>query len=500
MRQGENGIKGNHHSDRKQKSAHTTEKGRALKDEREVVLLALLSHEKNGTFSNVLVRRTLDDCAGKSAVEKAFIKRLLEGVIERKTELDARIEHFTGRSVTRLHPAVHQILRMGIYQIYYMDAVPDSAVCNEAVRLAKRHGPARLSGFVNGVLRNAAREAAAGRDKDRAAAAETGAASLQKDSADPADRIQDQSLRHSMPQWLVQMWTDQLGAEETEKLLDALMEIRPVSMRLGARLGAAEREKLLEELRAAGVVIEEGRWLDDCRHLRRTSDLRRLPGFSQGLWTVQDESSMLAVEAAGLRGGETVLDVCAAPGGKSFFAADRLSALEAETGKAGRVYSYDLTRRKTDLIRQGAKRLHLDNIRIAERDARIYAGQDESRADVVLCDLPCSGLGVIGKKRDIKYRVSPEGLSSLQQLQREILKNAARYLRQGGVLIYSTCTINRAENEENAAWIGKELGLVPEDLTEYLPAGIPGIQGNMLQLLPHVHGTDGFFISRFRKA
>ena len=110
------------------------------------------------------------------------------------------------------------------------------------------------------------------------------------------------------------------------------------------------------------------------------------------------------------------------------------------------------------------------------------------------------GLGVIGKKRDIKYRVSPEGLSSLQQLQREILKNAARYLRQGGVLIYSTCTINRAENEENAAWIGKELGLVPEDLTEYLPAGIPGIQGNMLQLLPHVHGTDGFFISRFRKA
>ena len=500
MRQGENGINTNHHSDRKQKSAHTTEKGRALKDEREVVLLALLSHEKNGTFSNVLVRRTLDDCAGKSAVEKAFIKRLLEGVIERKTELDARIEHFTGRSVARLHPAVHQILRMGIYQIYYMDAVPDSAVCNEAVRLAKRHGPARLSGFVNGVLRNAAREAAAGRDKDRAAAAETGAASLQKDSADSADRIQDQSLRHSMPQWLVQMWTDQLGAEETEKLLDALMEIRPVSMRLGARLGAAEREKLLEELRAAGVVIEEGRWLDDCRHLRRTSDLRRLPGFSQGLWTVQDESSMLAVEAAGLRGGETVLDVCAAPGGKSFFAADRLSALEAETGKAGRVYSYDLTRRKTDLIRQGAKRLHLDNIRIAERDARIYAGQDESRADVVLCDLPCSGLGVIGKKRDIKYRVSPEGLSSLQQLQREILKNAARYLRQGGVLIYSTCTINRAENEENAAWIGKELGLVPEDLTEYLPAGIPGIQGNMLQLLPHVHGTDGFFISRFRKA
>ncbi len=500
MRQGEHGINSNHHSNRKQRSVHTTEKGRALKDEREVVLLALLSHEKNGTFSNVLVRRTLDDCAGKSAVEKAFIKRLLEGVIERKTELDARIEHFTGRSVTRLHPAVHQILRMGIYQIYYMDSVPDSAVCNEAVRLAKRHGPARLSGFVNGVLRNAARQAAAEGDKDGAQAAETHVPSGEKGCADPLDRVQAQSIRHSMPQWLVQMWTDQLGAEETEKLLDALMEIRPVSMRIGARLTAGEREKLLEELRAAGVVIEEGGWLADCRHLRKTSDLRRLPGFSRGLWTVQDESSMLSVEAAGLRGGETVLDVCAAPGGKSFFAADRLAALELETGRAGRVYSYDLTRRKTDLIREGAKRLHLDNIRVAERDARIFAGQDEGRADVVLCDLPCSGLGVMGKKRDIKYRVSLEGLASLQQLQREILRNAARYLKQGGVLIYSTCTINRAENEENAAWIGKELGLVPEDLAAYLPEGIPGIQANMLQLLPHVHGTDGFFISRFRKA
>ena len=135
------------------------EKGRALKNEREVVLLALLSHEKNETFSNILVRRTLDSCAQMSTVEKAFIKRLLEGVIERKTELDTRIENFTGRSVSRLHPAVRQILRMGIYQIYYMDAVPDSAVCNEAVQLAKRHAPARLSGFVNGVLRNAARQA-----------------------------------------------------------------------------------------------------------------------------------------------------------------------------------------------------------------------------------------------------------------------------------------------------------------------------------------------------
>ena len=533
-------------------SEHTSEKRRAVKDEREVVLLALLSHEKNETFSNVLVRRTLDDCAGMSTVEKAFIKRLLEGVIERKTELDARIEHFTGRSVSRLHPALHQILRMGIYQIYYMDSVPDSAVCNEAVRLAKRHGPARLSGFVNGVLRNAAREAASADGRDRALAAKAAertadrkagrksdrradraadrktdrkaertadrkadsAADRNPDSNEPADEREifaaRQSLKYSMPEWLVRMWMDQLGIEETEKLLNALMEIRPVSVRLSSRLSAQEQDKLLSQLSEAGVVIEEGRWLPFCRHLRKTSDLRRLPGFRDGLWTVQDESSMLAVEAAGLKGTETVFDVCAAPGGKSFLAAEQLIARHShscepseKTGgnsAAGIVFSFDLSRQKTDLIRSGAGRLHLDNIRIQERDARDFFEEDTAKADVIFCDLPCSGLGVMGKKRDIKYRASMEGLTSLQQLQRQILENSVRYLRSGGILIYSTCTINRAENEENAAWIEKELGLQPEDLSSFLPEGIPGICGNMLQLLPHVHGTDGFFISRFRKA
>ena len=496
-------------------SAHTTEKGRALKDEREIVLLALLSHEKNDTFSNVLVRQTLDACGDRSTAEKAFIKRLLEGVIERKTELDARIESFTGRSVTRLHPVVHQILRMGIYQIYYMDAVPDSAACNESVRLARRHGPARLSGFVNGVLRNAAREAAAdkkegafpavkrdaqGTVKDGSAYEAAAAQETAESRPGPADPVQRLSLTYSMPPWLVSMWMEQLGAEETEKLLDALMEIRPVSVRLSGRLTENEREDLLAKLRTAGVEIEKGRWLSACLHLRRTSDLRRLPGFSQGLWTVQDESSMLAVEAAGLKGGETVLDICAAPGGKSFYAADRLQTLRKDKGRQGIVYSYDLTRRKTDRIREGAERLGLDNICVGERDARNFFAQDAGKADLVLCDLPCSGLGVIGKKRDIKYRASREGLDSLQQLQRQILVNAVRYLKAGGVLIYSTCTINRAENEDNAAWIEEKLGLEPENLAGYVPDDLPGIEKNRVQLLPHVHGTDGFFISRFRKA
>ncbi|MDO5132562.1 MAG: 16S rRNA (cytosine(967)-C(5))-methyltransferase RsmB [Eubacteriales bacterium] len=466
------------------KKPEKTAQGRAVTDEREAVLIALLSYEKKQTFSNVLVKKTLDACGHMTDTERAFIKRLLEGVIERRQELDDLIRQYTGRSVSRLHPVVRQILRMGIYQILYMDAVPASAACNEAVLAAKRHGPARLSGFVNGVLRNIARDAEKG--------------TVRRDVRDgDAESRPVPEFRAAMPEWLAQMWTQQLGAAEADRLMAALMEIRPVSIRLCGAPDETERENLLSSLREAGVLVEKGRWHPDHYTLRRTADLRRLPGFSEGRWTVQDESSMLAVEAAGLRGGETVYDVCAAPGGKSFFAADRLQTLP---GGGGSVHAFDLTRRKTDRIREGARRLRLPNIAVAERDARIpVPAEEEGAADVLLCDLPCSGLGVMGKKRDIKYRASREGIRSLRNLQREILTNAVRYLKKGGVLLYSTCTISRAENEDNAAWIEKELGLVPEDLSPYLPEGIPGLRGATLQLLPHVHGTDGFFIARFRR-
>lgn len=257
--------------------------------------------------------------------------------------------------------------------------------------------------------------------------------------------------------------------------------------------GGPDRGLLVRQLREAGAVVEAGRWLPDSFRLRRTADLRELPGFSEGLWTVQDESSMLAVTAAGLTGGETVFDVCAAPGGKTFLAAQMLQK------GGGRVFAFDLTRRKTDRIREGAARLRLSNIVIQERDARVFFPEDGEKADVLLCDLPCSGLGVMGKKRDIKYRASWEGILELQKLQREILRNTVHYLKKGGILLYSTCTISSAENEDNAAWIEETLGLHPEDLSPFLPAGLPGLQGSRLQLLPHIHGTDGFFMARFRK-
>lgn len=512
--------------------SHKTAEGRAVKDGREAVLLALLSHEKKQTFSNVLTKRTLDGCAEMSTAEKAFIKRLLEGVIERRIELDGRVEDLTGRSVQRLHPAVRQLLRMGLYQILYMDAVPDSAACNESVRLAKKHAPARLSGFVNGVLRNAARleekrrletsaPVKAGKAEETDLSTESSVFRQEEETGLPAKPAADQvqalppaaaaggygwirlcERRYSTPGWLIRMWEEELGREETDKLLASLMEIRSVSARFCGDPDEEKREELFADLSSAGVVVEKGRWTGNSFRLHRTSDLRLLPGFREGLWTVQDESSMLAVEAAGLTGTETVYDVCAAPGGKSFLAADLLRLRRSSKGgssAAGRVYSFDLTERKAAAIREGAKRLRLSNITVSVRDARVPVPVEEAAADVLFCDLPCSGLGVIGKKRDIKYRASLEGIESLQKLQREILENTVLYLKPGGILIYSTCTVSRRENEDNAAFIESALGLIPDDLAPFLPENIPGIRGNRLQLLPHVHGTDGFFIARFRK-
>lgn len=286
-------------------------------------------------------------------------------------------------------------------------------------------------------------------------------------------------------------------------MLRSFMEVRPVTMRIDERLSVQEREALLAALEERGVQIEKGRWLPYCYRLRNTGSLTGLPGFAEGQWTVQDESSMLVTEAVGItKGNEQILDVCAAPGGKSLHMAVRLCTKAKEKTACGSVRSCDLTAKKTAKIRENAGRLRLSNITVQEQDATVYVPAWKEQMDIVLCDLPCSGLGVLGKKRDIKYHVTSKQLKELAALQRRILENAVQYVRPGGVLLYSTCTIDRTENEEMAAWIEESLGLCPDSLTSLLPAGIPGISGekeNRLQLLPHVHCTDGFFLARFVK-
>ena len=552
--------------------------------EREIALEVLLQSEKGGQNSRLL-KKTLDRYADLPDAQRSFIKRLTEGTTERRIELDARLGRYLKTPVEKLRPVVRQALRLGAYQILYMDAVPDAAACNEAVRLVQKRGLRNLSGLVNGVLRNLAREAAAERGNvgdgggspavSSSAPVQTAAVNgrrshLPSGMSEPApvptqpdkaarraDFLSRCSVRYSMPEWIVSLWRETYGEAQTEALLESLLQVRPVSIRLDERLSAAEREAALTALRGVrtaqgdaarrglhaepepsrgGLRIEPGRWLPYCYQLYGARGVAKLLGFAEGLWTVQDESSMLVAEAAGIRTGrERVLDLCAAPGGKSCHAAVKLllaaqnraaaqaascaeppqaahnrtsaqAAPRAEQMQAaqssGLVLSYDLTEKKVALIRENLLRLRLPNVLAAVHDARRFEPSWEKSADIVLCDLPCSGLGVIGKKRDIKYNVTLPQLKELAALQREILTQACCYVKPGGVLLYSTCTIDRAENEETALWAERTLGLRPDSLRPYLPAGLPGLEAgreHMVQLLPHIHGTDGFFMARFIK-
>ena len=266
--------------------------------EREAVLEILTGIRENGTYSHIAVKETLDRCEreGMDRRQRAFVKRLTEGVIERRIELDDILRRYAKKGA-RIRPVIRDILRMGVFQILYMDSVPDSAACNEAVKLTKKYGKKELSGFVNGLLRSVAR------DKD--------AGKLAVDSAPAAGDLSDPgslSRKYSMPEWIVSMWKKQLGDEETQKLLEVLLEVRPVAIRFDDRCSQPRREEILEKMAEKGVQVRKGQYLPYCYELTGTDSIQELPGYREGSWTVQDESSMMVAEAAGLSGGET--DAC----------------------------------------------------------------------------------------------------------------------------------------------------------------------------------------------
>lgn len=490
---------------------------------RELVWQILVEHERRGTYTNLLIKRTQDRYGSLPLTQRSFLKRLAEGTLERSIELDHLIAaHASDPSVKR-KPEVSCLLRMSLYQILYMDSVPDYAACNEAVRLCKRKSMSGSASFVNGVLRTVCREKAAalaeGREyppalpADRPLRTRPSSATIviagqkkgtgvQRTTAAARGggnpQLQQLSFRYSMPMEILELWEEQLGAERLEPLCRAMLQVRPVCIRLSPQLTAAEKEELLEAIRKTGAELAPGKWAEDSYLLTRIPGFAGLPGFAEGKWTVQDESSQLVAEAAGLAGRRKdlsgrlqVYDLCAAPGGKTVLAAMLLP--EAQ------IHAYDLTRDKTDRIRSALGRMKLHNVTVEENDASNKRADLKGQADLVLCDVPCSGLGIMTRKRDIKYNVNMQKLRSLVNLQRKIAASAADAVKPGGVLLYSTCTINRRENEKMAEFIEKQLGLLPENLEPYLPEHFPGIEGGHVQLFPDLHGTDGFFMARFRK-
>ncbi len=445
---------------------------------RELAAELLMAVEKDEGFSSDLVRGALNKYDYLDRRDKAFLKRLTEGCLEKQIYLDFILNQYSNTPVKKMKPLIRAILRSGLYQILFMEQVPDRAAINEAVKLAGRRNFSNLKGFVNGVLRSAA----------------TGKEQGTLPVPSKENLTQYWSVTHSIPAWLVEKWRRELGDQLTEGMLDTFEKPQPVTIRLREFMSAEERRELLLQMEAQGVESSPHPYLPYACCLTHLEGVHRLPGYSQGLFTVQDVSSMLCVEAADIWPGAFVLDVCAAPGGKACLAADR-------TGPEGRVLARDVSDLKLSAVEENAGRLQIDWLEVQLWDALVFDESMEEKADVVLADLPCSGLGILGKKQDIRYHVTPESLLELQQLQRQILTVVSRYVKPGGTLIYSTCTIDPLENEDNRTYIMEELGLLPESIEEYLPQQLrrESAKDGYIQLLPGQDECDGFFISRFRK-
>lgn len=461
-----------------------------MENKRELILDMLMEILEKENYSHLVIRDVLAKYNYMESREKAFVKRATEGTIERLIQIDYILNQFSSTPVAKMKPLIRNLLRMSTYQLFFMDSVPDSAVCNEAVKLAGKRGFKGLTGFVNGLLRNIARNKTAVIYPDR-----------------EKEKCRFLSVRYSIPEWLVEMWIDAYGEETAFLILEGLLKEHPVSVRIKEGLSSKQKEEWISQLKKTGVIIKRHPYLSYAFQLSNVDGIKNLPGYEEGYFMVQDVSSMLTAEVCGAdidqisqptEKEETtipavVVDVCAAPGGKSIHFAERLA------GK-GKVISRDLTEYKVSLIRDNIERMGCTNIRPQVHDALTFDGNLKEKADIVLADLPCSGLGVAGKKRDIKYRISKQGIRELTELQRQILNVVWQYVRPGGILVYSTCTINPQENGRMAEWFTQNFPFKMESLSPYLPDVLKKEgESGMLQLFPGIHETDGFFLAKLRR-
>lgn len=414
---------------------------------RELALDMLLAIDRDGQYSHLVLRDVLDKYQYLSKQERAFLTRLTEGTIERMLTLDYVIDQFSKTKVKKMKPLIRELMRLSVYQIMYMDGVPDAAVCNEAVKLARKRGFSGLSGFVNGVLRSVARG--------------------WKDVT-----FQNESVRYSVPEWIIDGWNADYSRDVTEKMLEAFMQPAKITVRTNTQ--KCTPEELKDRLSQEGVTVEAIEGISYAFALSGFDYLAGLGSFQDGWFYVQDISSMTVAHAADPKKGDYIIDVCAAPGGKSSHLAELLDG-------SGMVEARDLTEYKVGLIEENILRHDLHNMKAVQQDATLFDEASVEKADILICDLPCSGLGVIGRKSDIRYKMTAEKAHDLAVLQQEMLDTVWKYVKRGGKLIYSTCTIHKEENEDNvAAFLQKHPQFTLVEQRQIFP----------------MEGSDGFFVAK----
>ncbi len=436
---------------------------------REIAVQALIEIEQK--YNTAVLRKLLRQNGAMFPRDRAFVTEMVNGSLRNLYYIDFVINAVSNTKTQKMKPYLLAVLRIAVYQIYFMK-VPENAVCDEAVKLVKKRGFSSLSGFVNAVLRNIIRQ------KDKIL--------LPDEKQCP---IQFLSLKYSHPEWLLKMWLHQYDYDFVKEL--CRQNNMPPDVTIVVNSLCTTTEELKRELEKEGVSVKEGIY-QNVLHLSKTADIAKLKAFQQGKFHVQDESSITAVEALAPQPQEKILDMCAAPGGKSFLMAEKMQ-------NKGSIYSCDIHEHKLELLQEGAERLGLSIIQTKKQDGRIFQEEQQESFDRVLVDAPCSGLGLIRKKPDIRLKKDGNTIDALLLIQKEILTQAAKYVKQNGILVYSTCTLCKKENEKNVEWFLQEhknfeleLPLLPQTL-------MTETQQKTITLYPHIHHTDGFFIARFRR-
>lgn len=444
---------------------------------RDLALQALHRIDTRGAYASLALSEVLDLYAAVDKRERALATELTYGVVRRLKTLDYLIGMFSARPVAAIDPWVRNALRLAVYQIEHLDRVPAPAAVNAAVEQVRRCGRGGLVGFANGVLRGFLR----GRDRVRFPDPET----------DPVAHL---AVVYSHPEWLVRRWLERYGFAATRDLLEFDNTAAPVTVRVN-RLRTSP-EELARRLAAEGVQARPGRWLQEVLVIEGFPRLEDLPSFRAGLFQVQDEAAVLVGRVVDPRPGDTVLDVAAAPGGKCTHLAELMD-------DRGRVIANDPHPGRLALIEENCRRLGIRCVEMTSMDGRALPERFAGRAGRVLLDAPCSGLGVLRRRPDARWRKEEARIVELAALQRQLLAAAARCVAPGGVLVYSTCTTEPEENGQVVdAFLADHPGFVAESLARFLPpalAGEAGVPEGRLQLLPHRHGVDGFFIARLRR-
>lgn len=441
---------------------------------RSAALSALLHVEVEEGYSNLVLDKTLAAFPEMDPRDRALASALFYGVLERRITLDFFLSQFSKNPLEKLDPCVRELLRMGAYQILYMEKIPPSAAVNEAVNLAKAGKCVKASGFINAVLRSLIR------NLDRLAMPDPG-----------TEPLRYLSVTYSYPEWLISLWQRSYGEECTLGLLKATLNRPPLYARVNNT--AVSTEDLIQKLASEHVKAQAITWIDNALSLEQTGAIGESPSFREGLFHIQDLSSQLCCLLVNPAAGQRVIDVCSAPGGKSFTLAERM-------GNRGEILAFDQYKGKVRLIREGSKRLKLSIISAAVRDAEAPAKALEP-ADRVLCDAPCSGLGIIRRKPEIRYKLQ-SSIDSLPDLQYRIVCESSKLVKSGGLLVYSTCTLNPAENGGVAERFLKSNSGAFRPFPLSLPPSLARAVAepeNQMTMMPHIHGTDGFFIAAFQK-